>query len=119
MGDLSRGLSVPIGNGMTIGVFRFPTDPVGVITLRFSGIKTGSELHLFLPDGTPHAAVESAVANQEITVNRFASGNPNNNVRVLIVSLGYENLDFQYELPTSDAIVPVFQRIDRNYRNPI
>lgn len=116
---VTRGNISPVmSSGAAFGVFRFPTDPVGIITLRFSGIMAGSELHLFLPDGTPHAAVESAVANQEITVNRFASGNPNNNVRVLIVSLGYENLDFQYELPTSDALVPIFQRIDRNYRNP-
>lgn len=104
--------------GASFGVFRHPTDPIGIIALRFSGIKAGSELHLFLPDGTPHASIESATANQEIVVNRFASGNPNNNVRVLIVSLGYENLDFQFELPTRDSVVPVFQRIDRAYRNP-
>lgn len=118
-GAVTRGKTSPVmSSGTSFGVSRFTSDPAGIITLRFSGIKAGTELHLFLPDGTPHAAVESAVANQEITVNRFATGNPNNNVRVLIVSLGYENLDFQYELPTSDAIVPVFQRIDRNYRNP-
>lgn len=118
-GAVTRGKTSPVmSSGTSFGLCRFASDPAGIITLRFSGIKAGTELHLFLPDGTPHAAVESAVANQEITVNRFSTGNPNNNVRVLIVSLGYENLDFQYELPTSDAIVPVFQRIDRNYRNP-
>ena len=110
--------SLQFGCVTSVGRFRAPNDPVGIVTLRFSGIKAGSELHLFLPDGSLHASVESVTANQEIVVNRFASGNPNNNVRVLIVSLGYENIDFQFELPTSDAIVPIFQRIDRAYRNP-
>jgi len=118
-GAVTRGKTSPVmSSGTSFGLYPFASDPVGIIALRFSGIKAGSELHLFLPDGTLHASVESVTANQEITVNRFASGNPNNNVRVLIVSLGYENLDFQYDLPTANSIVPVFQRIDRNYRNP-
>ena len=118
-GAVTRGKASPVmSSGTSFGLCRFTSDPVGIITLRFSGIKAGSELHLFLPDGSLHVTVESVIANQEVTVNRFASSNPNNNVRVLIVSLGYENLDFQFELPTSNAIVPIFQRIDRAYRNP-
>ena len=118
-GAVTRGKTSPVmSSGTSFGLCRFTSDPTSILTLRFSGIKAGSELHLFLPNGTLHASVESVTANQEIVVNRFASGNPNNNVRVLIVSLGHENLDFPFELPTRDSVVPVFQRIDRNYRNP-
>lgn len=95
-----------------------PTDPAGVITLTFSGVKAGSELYIFLPDGEVHAGVEPTVANQQLVVQRYVSGSPNNTVRVLIASLGYENLDFTIELPESNSTIPVFQRIDRTYRNP-
>lgn len=95
-----------------------PTEPVGLISLRFSGIKAGSELHIYYQDGSKGASIESAVDNQQVTVQRYVTGSPFNTVRVLIASLGFENLDFNIELPASDSSIPVFQRIDRAYRNP-
>ncbi|MEJ7805650.1 MAG: hypothetical protein WKG03_06980 [Telluria sp.] len=41
-----------------------------------------------------------------------------NNVRILIINLAYEVVDLTIELGTTNTTVPVFQRIDRNYRNP-
>lgn len=89
------------------------TEVVSGVTLTFVGVKAGSEIHIFDSNATLLASVESAVANQTITLQ--ATGIQ---VRVFIASLGYENLDIPYLVPASDSTVPVFQRIDRNYRNP-
>ena len=105
-------------NGIFYSVQSLPEDPAGPITLTFSGIKAGSELHIYYPDGSKGATIESATTNQQVTVQRYVDGSPFNTVRVLIASLGFENLDFPVELPTSNSSIPVFQRIDRNYRNP-
>lgn len=113
----SRGPMNP-NHGAALGLGRLPTDPAGVVTLRFSGIKNGSELHIFYLDGSKGASVESAIDNQQVTVQRYVVGSPFNSVRVLIASLGYENLDFNIELPEENSSIPVFQRIDRAYRNP-
>lgn len=113
----NRGPIYPHGAGI-YSRQTLPTDPAGTVTLRFSGIKSGSELHIFYPDGSKGASIESSVENQQVTVQRYAAGSPFNNVRVLIASLGYENLDFNIELPEENSSIPVFQRIDRAYRNP-
>lgn len=89
------------------------TDVVSGVTLTFSGIKTGSEIHIFGEGGTLIASVESAISNQTISLQ--ATGIQ---VRIFIASLGYENIDFPYTVPGSDETIPVFQRIDRNYYNP-
>ena len=89
------------------------TDVVSGITLTFAGVKVGSEIHIFDSNATLLASVESAVENQTITLQVTGV-----QVRVFIASLGYENLDIPYLVPASDSTVPVFQRIDRNYRNP-
>lgn len=114
-----RGKSAPVMNGLSLGAFRLSTDPVGLVTLRFEGIRSGSELHVFYQDGTKAASIESTIESQQIVVQRFVYGAPMNTVRVLIASLGYENIDFSFDLPTTDSSVQVFQRIDRNYKNPL
>lgn len=104
--------------GAFVTLQSLPSDPEGYVGLTFSGIKAGSELHIYYPDGSKGASIESAVDNQQVTVQRYVTGSPFNTVRVLIASLGFENLDFSIELPAFDSSIPVFQRIDRAYRNP-
>ena len=89
------------------------TEVVSGVTLTFGGVKAGSEIHIFNLGGTLLASVESAVENQTISLQTAGV-----QVRIFIASLGYENIDLKYTVPLSDAAVPVFQRIDRNYRNP-
>lgn len=90
------------------------TDVVSGVTLTFSGIKAGSEIHIFDENSVLLASVESAISNQTISLQVTGM-----QVRIFIASLGYENIDIPYAVPGSDAVIPVSQRIDRNYRNPI
>ena len=90
------------------------TTVVSGVTLTFSGIKVGSEIHIFDENSVLLASVESAISNQTISLQVTGV-----QVRIFIASLGYENIDLPYTVPGSDVTIPVFQRIDRNYRNPI
>lgn len=100
------------------GRMRLPTEPSGSVTITLSGIKPGSEAYIFDSSGNVLAGVESAADPQPFTLQRYATGNPLNNVRIFIASLGYENIDIAYTLPETNSSIPIQQRIDRNYRNP-
>jgi len=97
---------------------RLPTDSVGTVGLTISGIKAGSEVHIISPDLSVLASNENAAGSTKFTLNRYAAGSPNNSVRIIIVHTQYENIEIPYELTAIDSTIPVFQRIDRNYRNP-
>lgn len=105
-------------NFISVSRQSLPTDPTGTVVVTLSGIKSGSEIHFFNQNGDEVAGTELASSSQAFTVQRYTSGSPNNTLRIFIASLGYENIDMSYELTESDATLPVFQRIDRNYRNP-
>lgn len=94
------------------------TDPVGTLDITFSGIKDGSEIKVFDADKLLITGTESSAGIPLVTLSKYAPGSPYNTVRILIINLGYEVIDLTYELPAADATIPVFQRIDRNYRNP-
>lgn len=94
------------------------TDAVGTVNVSFSGVKAGSEIKLFDQVGELLAGVESAAGTPAFVLSRFSDGSPNNDVRVLIISLSYEVLDFVITLTSANTNIPVFQRKDRNYRNP-
>lgn len=97
---------------------RLPTDAVGTVKLGISGVKPGSEVHIISADRTLLASNESVGGSVSFTLNRYAAGSANNSIRIVIVHTQYENLDISYELSATDSTIPVFQRIDRNYRNP-
>lgn len=82
------------------------------VTLTFVGVRAGSEIHIFDGAGALLAGVENAEPNQQISIQ--ATGVT---VRIFIASLGFENIDLQFYVPSMDTSIPVFQRIDRNYRN--
>ncbi len=96
-----------------------PTDPVGTVSVSFSGVKVGSEIKLFNADKALLDGTESSGVLPAFTMQRYAPGSQYNNVRILIMNLGYEVIDIPYELPSVNTTIPVFQRIDRNYRNPV
>lgn len=84
-----------------------------LVTLTFAGVRAGSEIHIFDGAGALLVGVENAEPNQQISIQ--ATGVT---VRIFIASLGFENIDLQFYVPNMDTSIPVFQRIDRNYRNP-
>lgn len=124
-GDGGGTMEFPVGNGrMNVSHFHIlerqllPTDPQGTITLTLSGIKPGSEVAIFGAGGVPLANVPSSDATASFVLQRYSAGSPNNNVRIMVLSLNYEVFDFDYVLGAKDITIPVFQRIDRSYRNP-
>ena len=96
-----------------------PTDPVGTVDISFTGVKLGSEIKIFDDDSTLLDGTESSGATPSFTLQRYAPGSPYNTLRILIIALQYEVIDITYELTATDTTIPVFQRIDRNYRNPV
>lgn len=97
---------------------RLPTESIGAINLSFPGIKAGSELWLMDQSRNVLAGTDSAGLNHSLSVNYFAPGSAKNNIRILIIALGYEVLDLSYTLPSVSTPIPIFQRIDRTYNNP-
>lgn len=101
-----------------VGRMRLSTEALDVIDVTLSGVKVGSEIHIFDYLLSEIVGTESATDPHTFQLSRYSEGNPLNNVRILIASLGYENIDLSYTVPTSDATIPIVQRIDRNYKNP-
>ena len=95
-----------------------PTDPVSTVDISFSGVKNGSEIKIFSYEKTLLSGTESSNGIPIYTLSRYAPGSLFNTVRILIMNLGYEVIDLTYDIPITNSTIPVFQRIDRNYRNP-
>lgn len=96
-----------------------PADmPVGVATITFSGISAGSEIHIYLPDGTEVAGTESCTENQSLSWPVFSPGNPNNAVSVTIIKRGLRWQKFNYQSVIGSASIPIFPQPDLGYSNP-
>lgn len=104
--------------GAGVGSLPLPSDPVGQVTITFSGVKAGSEIKLISSGMTIIAGTDSASFNTSFVVDKYTVGSANNVIRILIIALGYEIIDISFTIPQSDASIPVFQRIDRTYNNP-
>lgn len=113
-----RGFIVPMPDGAAIGTFRLPTDPIGTATVTFSGAVAGSEIRVYLSDMTELAGIESCAADQVLTWNVYASGSPNNTVRVKIINTAYKIKDFLYTAQLGNQNIPVQMEADPWYSNP-
>ena len=121
-GDLTlipsaRGVMTTCGP-VSIGVSRWPTDPVGTATVAFLGVNTGSEIRVSLSDMAELAGVESCAANQVLTWGVYSSGSPNNTVRIVIVHPDYKIKEFTYLSQIGNQSIPVQQEPDKWYSNP-
>lgn len=114
---LGRGNVVHLG-GVALGVARLPTDPVGTTTVTFDGVNAGSEIRIYLPDGTEVAGVETCEANHILTWSVYAPGSPNNTVRIVIVHLDYKIKEFTYVSRIGAQSIPVQQEPDKWRSNP-
>ena len=117
-GPAPSGRMLGTGSGV-FGRQRLPTDPIGMTTVVFSGVNAGTEIRVYLPDTTETAGVEGCVANQVLTWPVYASGSPNNEVRVVIVHPQYKIKEFAYSASPGNQSLPVQQELDKWYSNPL
>ena len=114
---IARGKSVSIGR-VSLGVAAWATDPVGTTTVTFSGVNAGSEIRVYLPDATEAAGIETCAANQVLSWSVYASGSPNNTVRIVIIHPSYKIKEFTYTATAGSQNIPVQQEPDKWYSNP-
>lgn len=95
-----------------------PTDPIGTTNVTFSGVNAGSEIRVYLPDGTEVAGVESCDPDHVLTWSVYAGGSPNNTVRITILLRGFRIQKFQYAVTLGAQSLPIFQIVDLGYFNP-
>ena len=113
----------PRGYSNTYGVqaswwARYATDPIGTTTVTFSGVNAGSEIRVYLPDGTALAGVESCDANHVLTWDVYPAG-ANSTVTIRIVNTAYRIKEFTYTPTVGAASLPVQQEVDKWYSNPV
>ena len=104
--------------GLVVGVSALATDTVGTTAVTFDGVNAGSEIRIYLPDGTEVAGVETCDANHVLTWSVYASGSPSNVVRVVIVHPDYKIKEFSYTSRVGAQSNPVQQEPDKWYSNP-
>ena len=114
---LSRGKTIT-SVGVSLGVCRLPTDPIGTTTVTFDGVHAGSEIRIQLPDLSEAAGVESCDDNHVLTWSVYASGSANNTVRIVIVHPDYKIKEFSYTSRVGAQSIPVQQEPDKWYSNP-
>ena len=116
--DVSRKRSVTSFCGLAFVHGALPADPIGTTTVTFSGVNAGSEIRVYLPDGTEVAGIESCAANQALTWPVYAGGSPNNTVRVVVVNTAYKIKEFNYTVSLGNQSLPIQQEADKWYSNP-
>lgn len=112
-----RGRSHP-SNAEWVSRLSLPDDPSGTTTVAFEGIVAGSEIHVYLPDGTEVAGVETCVADQQLTWPVYAAGSPNNTVTITLIKRGLRWQKFPYQSKAGSQSIPIFQNPDLGYSNP-
>ena len=106
------------GFGYVLSRQLLATDPVGTATVTFAGVNAGSEIRVYLPDGTEAAGVESCDANHVLTWSVYAPGSSNNTVTIRIVNTAYKIKEFSYTSVAGAQSLPVQQEADKWYVNP-
>lgn len=95
------------------------TDPSGTTAVTFSGINAGTEIRVYLPDGTEVAGIELCAADQVLTWQVYAAGSPNNTVTVRLVHPAYKIKEFSFASSLGAVSLPVQQERDKWYSNPV
>ena len=117
--DVSRKRSVTSFCGLAFVHGALPTDPIGTTTVTFSGVNAGSEIRVYLPDGTEVAGVESCDPDHVLIWPVYAGGSSNNTVRITILLRGFRIQKFPYAVTLGAQTLPIFQIVDLGYFNPI
>lgn len=94
-----------------------PTDPIGTTSVAFFGVNVGTEIRVYLQDGTEIAGVEVCAENQVLTWPVYAPG-PNSTVYITMLLRGYRWQRFDYTPIVGNQTLPIFQIVDLGYNNP-
>lgn len=116
--NIARRCSMPAMLAAASSRASLPNDPIGTTTVTFDGVNAGSEIRIYLPDGTEVAGVETCEANHILTWSVYAHGSPNNTVRIVIVHLDYKIKEFIYVSRIGAQSIPVQQEPDKWRSNP-
>ena len=121
------GIVIVNNNNTTIGVRmagtasfgrrRLPTDPIGVTNVTFYGVIAGSEIRVFVGT-TEVAGIESCSDDHVLSWSVYATGNPNNNVRILIMSEIYSIIELYLTSSVGSQSIPIQQEVDPWFSNP-
>lgn len=106
---LGRGRMASGVGGVSVGVNRLPTDPIGSATVTFSGVQAGTEIRVYLPDGTEVAGVEECTVDPVLTWPVYAAGSPNNTVAITLLLRGYRWQRFTFQSVVGNQTIPIFQ----------
>ena len=113
---LSTGKSRPMGLCVS-AVAALPTDPIGNTTVTFTGVLEGTEIHVYLQDGTELAGVESSTVNPILTWPVYAPG-ANSTVYITLIKRGYRWQRFDYTSRIGLQAIQIFPLPDLGYNNP-
>ena len=80
----ARGKTISRG-GITLGVCRLPTDPIGTFLLTLTNVVIGSRIHIETQgDGTALHDSVADTTDETIALSAYASGNPYNALRIKV-----------------------------------
>ena len=81
----SRGKMTTCPMGLSLGVCRLPTDPIGIFMLALTNVVIGSRIHIETQgDGTTlHDSVADAT-DETISLSAYATGSPFNALRIKV-----------------------------------
>lgn len=81
-----RGILVPANvGGLSLGVSRWPTDPIGTFALELTNVVIGSRIHIEAQgDGTALHDSVADTANETINLSTYAAGSPYNALRIKV-----------------------------------
>ena len=115
---ITRGRQRSLPGAISGCAFSLSTDAVGMATVTFSGVNSGSEIRAYLPDTTEAAGIETCSADQVLSWSVYSAGSPNNTVRIVIVHPDYKIKEFTYTASLGNQSIPVQQEPDKWYSNP-
>lgn len=101
------------------GKQRLPTDPIGTTTVTFDGVPADSEIRIYDPNRNELAGIETCAANQVLSWAVYATGSPNNKVRIVIIDMVHRIKEFNYTSQVGNQSIPVQTEPDKWYANPI
>lgn len=82
--SLRRGNAVHLG-GISIGVARLPSDPIGNFTIELDNVVVGSRIHVEkLSDRTTFYDQVATTSTVIIPLSAYSNGNENNNLRIKV-----------------------------------
>ncbi len=81
-------------------------------TLTVSGLQSNTEVRVF------EAGTTTEVAGIETTSGDWVTSLQTNSVDISVINLNFQNIRLKAVNTSSDAFVPVVQRVDRQYLNP-